>query len=591
MANPTLTGFLDGGTVTFDENVVNAGPVIIDSFVSDFSNDADNFDGGTLTLEGGKPEDIWSINHEGNTEGDIAFDGTTVSWSGNVIGTAVGGDGTDLVITFNATATAAAIEHLIETLTYQTLSDNPATTRTARLLIKDAEGDTLSQYFDLEVTPGNDPVEITSGGGGDTANVSAKEGSVAATTVKAKDPDPGASILFSILDGGDATLFEIDPFTGGLTFKDAPDFDNPTDTDADNVHEVTVRATSGADTDDQTILVKVLELIEGTKKDDDIEGGDDDEVIKSGKGNDKVDGGKGNDQIDGGSGKDLLKGGSGDDDIRGGGGDDDIRGGSGKDKLKGGDKNDKIKGGKDKDKLFGEKGDDKLEGGDGDDLVEGGKGNDEADGGDGDDQIDGGDGKDQLKGGGGDDDIKGGDGDDDIKGGNGKDKLKGGDKDDKIKGGKDRDKLFGDKGRDKLEGGDGKDELKGGSGKDTLKGGDGGDILSGGKGKDALIGGKGKDSFVFEETGDENKKTIKDFEVQKDKISLDSKAFKALREKDLSDVFHQGSKAQKKDDHLLYEKKSGVLRYDKDGKGGKDAVEIATLQNKAALTEDDFLIV
>ena len=44
--------------------------------------------------------------------------------------------------------------------------------------------------------------------------------------------------------GADGSKFEIE--NGELTFKDKPDYEMPTDTNKDNVYEVTVRA---ADTD------------------------------------------------------------------------------------------------------------------------------------------------------------------------------------------------------------------------------------------------------------------------------------------------------------------------------------------------------
>ena len=50
--------------------------------------------------------------------------------------------------------------------------------------------------------------------------------------------------LYAISGGLDADLFEIDPNTGVLSFVDnAPDFENPLDTDSDNVYNLTVQFT------------------------------------------------------------------------------------------------------------------------------------------------------------------------------------------------------------------------------------------------------------------------------------------------------------------------------------------------------------
>ncbi|MEM9220409.1 MAG: cadherin repeat domain-containing protein [Cyanobacteria bacterium P01_F01_bin.150] len=62
---------------------------------------------------------------------------------------------------------------------------------------------------------------------------------------------------YDIAGGEDGDLFEINPSTGLLRFKDgAPDFENPLDADGDNLYEVSVRFTdfSGASV---TRLVRV----------------------------------------------------------------------------------------------------------------------------------------------------------------------------------------------------------------------------------------------------------------------------------------------------------------------------------------------
>jgi hypothetical protein len=119
---PTLSGFET--SFTLDENSVNAAPQLIDADVT-FLDPDNNFDGGTLTLSGLLAEDIVSIRDQGAGVGLIQFDSDTgaVSFGGTQIGTASGGVGSALTVTFNAAATAAAIEALIENLTYENASD------------------------------------------------------------------------------------------------------------------------------------------------------------------------------------------------------------------------------------------------------------------------------------------------------------------------------------------------------------------------------------------------------------------------------------------------------------------------------------
>ena len=116
MANPTITDLTT--SVTFGENTVNAAPQIIDNDVT-FTAPEDNFDGGMLTVSGIPAEDIVSINDQGTGAGQIGFSGGDVTYGGTVIGTATGGSaGMELIVTFNANATTAAIDALIENLTY-----------------------------------------------------------------------------------------------------------------------------------------------------------------------------------------------------------------------------------------------------------------------------------------------------------------------------------------------------------------------------------------------------------------------------------------------------------------------------------------
>jgi hypothetical protein len=72
-----------------------------------------------------------------------------------------------------------------------------------------------------------------------------------------------AMITFSITGGSDAALFDIDTNSGALTFKTAPDFENPTDTNGDNVYEVQVGATDPDGTTTQDLKITVTDVKEG----------------------------------------------------------------------------------------------------------------------------------------------------------------------------------------------------------------------------------------------------------------------------------------------------------------------------------------
>ena len=117
---------------------------------------------------------------------------------------------------------------------------------------------TDTQTINVTVTNQNEAPVITSNGGGASASRSVVENATAVTTVTAFDPDGVATPLtFSIVGGSDQSLFTINPTTGALAFVSGRDFETPTDANGDNVYNVTVRASDGANVDTQDIKVTV----------------------------------------------------------------------------------------------------------------------------------------------------------------------------------------------------------------------------------------------------------------------------------------------------------------------------------------------
>ncbi|WP_290599713.1 cadherin domain-containing protein [Anabaena sp. AL93] len=56
------------------------------------------------------------------------------------------------------------------------------------------------------------------------------------------DPNPEDTVTFAITGGVDQSLFTLDPTTGQLTFNSIPDFENPIDSNQDNIYEVQITA-------------------------------------------------------------------------------------------------------------------------------------------------------------------------------------------------------------------------------------------------------------------------------------------------------------------------------------------------------------
>ena len=112
---------------------------------------------------------------------------------------------------------------------------------------------------DVEDTPADEPVEIISNGGGNTAVIALVEGTSAVTDFEVNVGDD--DVIYRINAGADRDLFEIDSQTGQLSFKSAPDFQQPLDADANNLYEVNVVAVGAESGDGQFVSVKVNEQV------------------------------------------------------------------------------------------------------------------------------------------------------------------------------------------------------------------------------------------------------------------------------------------------------------------------------------------
>jgi Ca2+-binding RTX toxin-like protein len=203
-----------------------------------------------------------------------------------------------------------------------------------------------------------------------------------------------------------------------------------------------------------------------------------------------------------------------------------------------------------------------------------------------------------------------------------------------ISGGNGADVIGGETGNDTLDGGAGLDtiiyrdkfipvvvDLKGATGasvsvggvvEDTIKnfenviGGHAGDtltgdglanLLSGGLGNDLLAGNGGPDTFPFRDAlnAATNVDHIEDF-TSEDSIALDDGVFTGIRTAGTlsADAFFSAdgaTSAHDADDRIVYNTTTGALFFDADGIGGGAAVEFAVLDNHAALTNADFVVV
>ncbi len=403
-------------------------------------------------------------------------------------------------------------------------------------------GGIKAQVFKLDEPPA--PVlTITSNGGGDAATVAIRENGTAVTTVTASNA--GASPLFEIMGGADAAFFQINAATGALTFKAAPDFEAPADAGANNGYAVTIKVSSGAQSDMQVLTVMVTDQdIETAPLAITSNGGGDTAAFglpENGKAVTfvAVSGGSAATRyaITGGADAALFS----------------ISSTTGALRFIAA-PNFEARGDAGRDNVY-------------DVIVQAAEGSltdsqaiavtvtnvvNEV--------LVGTSRADILIGASGNDTIKGGAGD------------------------------------DRLSGSSGADQLFGGTGDDVLSGGTGADRLLGGEGRNTLFGGEGADRFRFNvlETGG-NRDTINDFVHNVDRIEIARSAFAAFAGDKGSalapDAFLAGTKALTADQHLIYNQTTGGLYYDADGRGGGAQVLIALLSSKPLLDAGDFLLV
>jgi hypothetical protein len=121
---------------------------------------------------------------------------------------------------------------------------------------------TDTQALAVSVTNVNEEVTIISNFGGTIATLQVAENSLAVDVVAARDADGGA-VVYSISGGADAALFTIDPVSGAVSFRSAPNYEAPGDSDHDNIYTLIVSASDGVFSDEQGLTVYLQNVNEG----------------------------------------------------------------------------------------------------------------------------------------------------------------------------------------------------------------------------------------------------------------------------------------------------------------------------------------
>ncbi|MXP27193.1 hypothetical protein GRI39_14290, partial [Altererythrobacter indicus] len=176
----------------------------------------------------------------------------------------VGGDTLTYAIIGGADAAAFTIDQATGAISFVTAPDyeNPGSslgTNVYEIIVEVNDGTaTVEQTVTITVTDENEAPVITS-----AADVSLIEAQTEVIQVTAEDPDADSTLTYAIFDGAgagsDGALFAIDAETGELSFIAPPDFENPADSGANNVYEVTVSVSDGTEVVLQNLTVTITD--------------------------------------------------------------------------------------------------------------------------------------------------------------------------------------------------------------------------------------------------------------------------------------------------------------------------------------------
>jgi Ca2+-binding RTX toxin-like protein len=160
-----------------------------------------------------------------------------------------------------------------------------------------------------------------------------------------------------------------------------------------------------------------------------------------------------------------------------------------------------------------------------------------------------------------------------------------------INGTSEDDELDGTKHSDIIHGKGGNDKIGGHKGDDFIFGDAGNDRLHGGEDHDELTGGGGSDTFIFRSFELADRDKVMDFKHGTDIFELDALVFPAIDQGQLRPgQFNVGKHADDGNDHIIYNRDTGKLFYDDDGKGGHAQHLLAILDNHAKVSADDIFI-
>jgi len=223
----------------------------------------------TLAKNNGLYVNIHTLNNpSGELRGQIVLDTMPIAENTTEVTTVTAidpeGDALTYSLSGGADQTLFAINATTGALSFVTAPNFEAPTDAGannifnvQVQVTDGTNPVITRDLTVTVTDVNEAPSVTSGA---TANF-AENGTATAYTVTATDPDASTTFSYSI-SGTDAALFDINSSTGVIAFKNAPNFELPTDSGANNVYEIDVIASDGSLTNTKALVITVTNVNE-----------------------------------------------------------------------------------------------------------------------------------------------------------------------------------------------------------------------------------------------------------------------------------------------------------------------------------------
>ena len=191
----------------------------------------------------------------------------TVSENSSIVATITASDADSDTLTYTLTNTSDAAAFTLDpssgvlafdpTPDYETPLDSDGD-NVYQLTLSAFDGaNTTTQAITVNVANIDEAPSFTSS----IQNLSVSENSSGSLyTAQATDPE-GATLTYSA-SGADASLFTLDPTSGDLSFNSPPNYEQPSDADADNIYQLSITASDGANQATQAVAITIADVNE-----------------------------------------------------------------------------------------------------------------------------------------------------------------------------------------------------------------------------------------------------------------------------------------------------------------------------------------